>query len=148
MSCIKGKLSTSGPFTGYPMNVSRKSVEEMNTDMSKDDRAMWPDRFLQLSLFYGPFHCLISLTLGYQHSCKSEIRPGGESLHQQAGSKIEGQAEDSGFTKKEDSDGVHQKIEWRNYRREVENNILRLSKAQFSTSFSEVVIDMYISGED
>lgn len=30
------------------MNVSRKSVEEMNTDMNKNDRAMWPERFLQL----------------------------------------------------------------------------------------------------
>lgn len=59
----------------------------------------------------SPFHCLISLTVGYQHSCKSEIRPGGESLHQQAGSKIEaeGQAEDNCFTKKENGDGAHQK---------------------------------------
>lgn len=30
------------------MNVSRKSVEEVSTDMNKDDRTMWPDRFLQL----------------------------------------------------------------------------------------------------
>lgn len=59
----------------------------------------------------SPFYCLISLTVGYQSICKSEIRLGGESLHQQAGSKIEaeGQAEDSCFTKREDGDGVHQK---------------------------------------
>lgn len=44
-----------------------------------------------------------------------------------------------------DGDGVHQKTECRSCRREVENNrISRLSKAQFSSSFSEVVVGIYI----
>lgn len=39
-------------FEGDPMNASRKSVEEMNTDMNKDDRAIWPDRFCSCSSFF------------------------------------------------------------------------------------------------
>lgn len=100
----------------------------------------------------SPFHCIFSLTVGNQHTCKSEIRAVGESPHQQAGSKIEAecQAVDGCIRKWQEGNGVHQETEWRSYRRaEAEkDSTWRLSKAQFSSYFSEVLVDIYIFGED
>lgn len=52
--------------------------------------------------------------------------------------------------KRQEGDGVHQETEWRSYRKaEAEkSSTLRLSKAQFSSYFSEVVVDIYLFGED
>lgn len=47
-----GPFLLSVHFEGDPMNASRKSVEEMNTDMNKDDQAIWPDRFCSCSSFF------------------------------------------------------------------------------------------------
>ena len=52
--------------------------------------------------------------------------------------------------KRQEGDGVYQETEWRSYKRaEAEKNrTWRLSKAQFSSYFSEVVVDICIFGED
>lgn len=34
------------------MDASRKSVKEMNADMSKNDRGIWPNSFLKLWFFF------------------------------------------------------------------------------------------------